>query len=97
MARNGEDTDLGRNTLLGEVKRAPFYAVKVKTTAADTAGGLITNTNSQVLDMDNAPIEGLYAAGSTTSGWTGRYYPGSGTAIGTAIVFGRRAGQHVTK
>lgn len=97
MMRNGKDTDQGRQTGLGEVIKAPFYAAKTVPAACDTAGGLTINTNSQVLNLWKKPIAGLYAAGSTTSGWRGKIYQGSGTAISTAICFGRIAGRNIVK
>lgn len=95
MMRAGEDTDLGRKTGLGEVIKAPFYAAKTVPATCDTAGGLVINKQAEVLDVWNQPIPGLYAAGSTTSGWRGEIYQGSGTAISIAVTFGRVAGENV--
>lgn len=97
MMRAGKDTEQGRKTGLGEVIKAPFYAAKTVPATCDTAGGLTINTKSQVLDLWKKPIPGLYAAGSTTSGWRGKIYQGSGTAISTAICFGRIAGRNIAK
>lgn len=93
MMRNGVDTDFGRSTGMGEVIKAPFYAAKTVPATCDTAGGLIIDTYGRVKNVFNDYIPGLYAAGSTTSGWRGELYPGSGTAVSTAVTFGRRAGQ----
>lgn len=93
MMRNGVDEDFGRATGLGEVITAPFYAAKTVPATCDTAGGLVINTNGQVLSQWGEVIPGLYAAGSTTSGWRGKLYPGSGTAVSVAVTFGRRAGR----
>ena len=49
----------------------------------------------QVLDVNNNPIPGLYAAGMASAGWVGPFYPGSGTALLGAIHFGRKAGKVV--
>lgn len=93
MMRNGKDDDFGRATGLGEVIKAPFYAAKTVPATCDTAGGLITDTFGQVISQWDEAIPGLFAAGSTTSGWRGKLYPGSGTAVSVAVTFGRRAGQ----
>ncbi|MDO4548102.1 MAG: FAD-dependent oxidoreductase [Clostridia bacterium] len=93
MMRNGVDEDFGRASGLGEVVKAPFYAAKTVPATCDTAGGLITNTDGQVKNQWGDIIPGLYAAGSTTSGWRGKLYPGSGTAVSVAVTFGRRAGR----
>ena len=93
MMRNGVDEDFGRSTGMGEVIKAPFYAAKTVPATCDTAGGLVTDTNGQVKNVFGDNISGLFAAGSTTSGWRGELYPGSGTAVSVAVTFGRRAGQ----
>lgn len=93
MMRNGVDADFGRVTGLGEVIKPPFYAAKTVPATCDTAGGLIINTEGEVKNVFGDIIPGLYAAGSTTSGWRGELYPGSGTAVSVAVTFGRRAGQ----
>lgn len=60
-----------------------------------TLGGLKTSADAQVLDADNNPILGLYAAGACASNIAqdGAGYS-SGTCIGEATFFGRRAGAH---
>lgn len=93
MMRNGVDEDFGRSSGLGEVAKPPFYAAKTVPATCDTAGGLVINTNGQVKNQWGDIIPGLYAAGSTTSGWRGKLYPGSGTAVSVAVTFGRRAGR----
>ena len=92
MAAAGVDEDFGRTTNLAPVEVAPFYAAKIVPVTCDSAGGLVVNTNSEVLNWSNEVIPGLYAAGSTTAGWRGDVYPGCGTAITIAIIFGRHAG-----
>lgn len=93
MMRKGVDEDFGRVTGLGEVIKPPFYAAKTVPATCDTAGGLIINTDGEVKNVFGDIIPGLYAAGSTTSGWRGELYPGSGTAVSVAVTFGRRAGK----
>lgn len=60
-----------------------------------TLGGLDVSIDAQVLDNNGNPVEGLYAAGACasniaqdSSGYS------SGTCIGEATYFGRRAGRH---
>lgn len=85
----------GKTVGLGKVERAPFYAAKTVPAICDTAGGLKVDTEMRVSNVYDEPIPGLYAAGSTTGGWRGKLYPGSGTAVSVAIGFGRIAGQSV--
>jgi 3-oxo-5alpha-steroid 4-dehydrogenase len=57
-----------------------------------TTGGLATTTDGEVLDLNGAAIDGLYAAGRTAAGIQagGGYI--SGTSLGDGTYFGRRAG-----
>lgn len=94
--QKGED-EFGKEVGLGEVSKPPFYAAQTVPAICDTAGGLKINTDMQVLNVYDEPIKGLYAAGSTTGGWRGKIYPGSGTAVSIAIGFGRIAGQNAAQ
>lgn len=60
-----------------------------------TLGGLRVNENGQVLTEDNQAIPGLYAAGACASNIAqdSNGYA-SGTCLGEASFFGRRAGKH---
>lgn len=94
MMEKGVDEDFGRKEYLAALNRPPYYAIKCIAATPDTAGGLVVNEDAQVLNWDNEPIPGLYAAGSTTGGWRGDNYPGCGWAISIACIFGRHAGAH---
>jgi len=61
-----------------------------------TLGGLHTLPTGQVLNADGDVIEGLYAAGRTTSGIAAQGYS-SGLSIADATFFGRRAGRHAAE
>ena len=93
--RAGEDPEYGRTLNLIELQ-GPFYACKVETCILDTAGGLVTVPDTtQVLNVWDEPIPGLYAAGMMVGGYRGEMYTGGGTSVSMAITFGRRAGEHV--
>ena len=70
----------------------PFEAYSVGCGITFTFGGLKIDTTSQVLDMDDAPIPGLYAAGELVGGLYYFNYPGS-TGLMAGSVFGRIAGR----
>ena len=61
-----------------------------------TLGGLRTTIDGAVLDVDGAPVPGLYAAGRASHGIHGERYI-SGTSIGDGTFFGRRAGRAVAR
>ena len=60
-----------------------------------TKGGVVTDADSRALREDGSVIEGLYAAGNTSASVMGRTYPGPGSTIGPASVFGVRAARHM--
>lgn len=110
FARSGKDLDFHRgdsaydrvysdpkvkpNPNLGEIAQPPFYAVKVWPGDLGTKGGLLTDEHARVLRPDGSPIPGLYAAGNSSASVMGRTYPGPGSTIGPAMVFGMIAGRH---
>jgi predicted oxidoreductase len=51
-------------------------------------GALRIDAHARVLDRDDRPISGLYAAGADGGG---AYHRGYGGGLGLALVFGRRA------
>jgi tricarballylate dehydrogenase len=71
---------------------APFEAYAVTCGITFTFGGLRTDTNAQVIDVDYVPIPGLYASGEMVGGLFYRNYPG-GTGLMAGSVFGKIAGE----
>jgi succinate dehydrogenase/fumarate reductase flavoprotein subunit len=80
---------------LGLIDRGPFYAVKMESGALGTAGGPKVNGDAQVLDWQDNPIQGLYAAGNATSAVLGEAYGGAGGTLGPGLTFGYIAGRHL--
>jgi succinate dehydrogenase/fumarate reductase flavoprotein subunit len=96
-AQAGKDTEFGKKVGLGTLNNPPFYAAKTVPAVADTAGGLTINTDAQVYDVYGQIIPRLYATGSTTGAWRGKFYAGSGKAVCYAVTFGRIAGKNAAK
>jgi tricarballylate dehydrogenase len=69
----------------------PYEAYAVTCGITFTFGGLAITADAQVLDVDGAPIPGLYAAGEMVGGLFYGNYPG-GTGLAAGSVFGRIAG-----
>jgi fumarate reductase flavoprotein subunit len=59
----------------------------------DTAGPIRINERMKVLDKEDNPIPGFYAAGVVTSGWVGYDYYLFGSALAYCISSGRIAGE----
>jgi 3-oxosteroid 1-dehydrogenase len=103
-AEQGEDPEFGRgstiydksfgdptckpNPALGPIRKAPYYAIPIQLGDLGTKGGLKADHKAQVLDGQDRPIAGLYAAGNATGSPFGLNYPGAGGTIGPAMVFG---------
>lgn len=73
------------------IEDGPFQAFQVGCGVTFTFGGLRVDENAQVLDIDLAPIDGLFAAGELVGGLFYFNYPG-GTGLMAGSVFGRLAG-----
>jgi len=110
FAKNGRDEDFHRgdsaydryysdpsvkpNPSLGPIEKPPFYALKVWPGDLGTMGGLLIDEHARVLRKDGSIIRGLYAAGNNAASVMGRTYPGPGSTIGPAMVFGMIGGRH---
>lgn len=113
FAREGVDKDFQRgrtsydryysdplvkpNPNLGEIKKGPFRAFKIYPGDLNTKGGLIVDEYARVLREDGSVIKGLYAAGNNTASVMGHTYPGPGSTIGPAGVFGWLGGLHASQ
>ena len=100
MAVAGNDTDFGKpaKDMLALV-RPPYYGVTYGGWLLTTMDGLRINENIQVVDMNGAPIEGLYAAGDVAGGFfANNFYPELvvGVAVGKSMTFARHAVLHMT-
>lgn len=69
----------------------PYLAFAVTCGITFTFGGLRTDVNARVLDLNGHAIPGLYAAGELVGGLFYHNYPG-GSGLSAGAVFGRRAG-----
>ena len=110
FAREGKDLDFNRggraydryfgdishhpNPCLGELSKAPYFAVALYPGDVGTYGGLVADEFGRVERKDGGVIEGLYATGNCTAGVTGGCYPGAGASIAASFIFGYRAARH---
>ncbi|MDE0059904.1 MAG: FAD-binding protein [Defluviicoccus sp.] len=100
------DTDLNRfngdpgnrpNPCLAPIAGRPLVAMAVWPADLATSAGLAANADGQVLGQDSAPIPGLYACGNDMASIMAGTYPGPGTTLGPAMVFGYRAAMHAAR
>ncbi|MGI6193582.1 MAG: FAD-dependent oxidoreductase [Christensenellales bacterium] len=99
LCAKGSDDDFGKPAdKMLPLNGTTFAAIKMNPAVTVTYGGLVTDLSSRVLRTDGTAIEGLYAAGEVAfTGLFGTEYPCCGMAIGSAIHFGRIAGQEAAK
>ena len=102
MCDAGKDDKFGKDaSALIPIREAPFYGCaqtlgnRSASPSMVTMTGMMTDLNLNVLDVDYAPIKGLYAAGNSLGGRYGTGYstPCAGNSIGMAVTHGRLAGQ----
>ena len=91
----GDDNNPFPNPSLGPLQAGPFYAMEVVNGAFGTNGGVATDGRARVLDVDNRPIEGPYAAGNTTENAYAAGYPGAGATLGPIMTMGYLAGRAI--
>lgn len=89
------DPTVRPNSCLGPIEQGPFTAYKIVAGDLGTKGGLVTDADSRVLREDGSVIEGLYAAGNTSASVMGHTYPGPGSTIAPASVFGLRGARQM--
>ncbi len=98
LADKGVDEDFGKPAKFMFPIKGPKYAAFYYTPCITvTFGGLETDLCGRVLDKDNKPIPGLFSTGETSpTGIYGTIYPGCGTSIGAAVLWGRVAAMMAT-
>jgi fumarate reductase flavoprotein subunit len=81
------------------LRTPPYYVLKCYQGFLGTIGGIKINHHMEVLNQQDDPIHGLYAAGSITGGWESDTYclRLSGSAFGFALNSGRIAGENAVK
>src|SRR5690625_2113446 len=75
-----------------DYKNRPLIAVKLHILSRKTLGGLQTNLDSQVLNNEGKPIEGLYAVGEVAGfggGGIHGYRSLEGTFLGNCLFTGK--------
>ena len=89
--RTGQSSTLGRPPAM--ITTGPFMAIRLCAGITYTMGGIAIDASGRVLDLNDAPIRGLYAAGSATAGLEGGERSGYVGGLAKALVFGLRAAE----
>ena len=75
------------------ISKPPFLAFPVTCGLTFAFGGVKATTGAEVVDAQDTPIPGLYAAGEMIGGLFFHNYPG-GSGLASGAVFGRIAGEN---
>jgi succinate dehydrogenase/fumarate reductase flavoprotein subunit len=94
LNRFNGDPECRPNPCMRKIGPGPYFAVAVWPADLASSAGLRTDQDARVLDLKHQPIEGLYAIGADAASIFRGSYPGPGTMIGPAMVFGWRAAMH---
>lgn len=86
------DPTVRPNPNLGAIEKGPFMAYELVPGDLGTKGGVVTDEKARVLREDGSVIKGLYAGGNCSASVMGRTYPGPGSTLAPAAVFGYIAG-----
>jgi len=89
--RGTQGIDLPKSNWANKLDTPPYTAYAVTCGVTFTFGGLHVDRDANVLDVEQSPIPGLYAAGELVGGLFFFNYPG-GTGLTSGSVFGRIAG-----
>ena len=94
---NKTDEEFERTTAMeNDLTKPSYYAIQIAPGIHYTMGGVKINTQTEVLNKDSQPIEGLYAAGELVGGLHGNNRIG-GNSVAEIIIFGRQAGQQAAE
>lgn len=94
---NHHDAAFNRTTGMDrDIAAGPFYSIHIAPAVHYTMGGIAINPATQVLNQDERPIAGLFAAGEVVGGLHGNNRIG-GNSIAETVIFGRQAGQQMFK
>ncbi|ASA24793.1 FAD-binding protein [Paenibacillus donghaensis] len=94
--RTGVDTEFGKakEYLLPMGESGPYYAIIAEINNLGSVGGLLVNTQFQVLNDKRVPVQGLYAVGLESEGVLfNDTYVGNGVGIGYSFTSGRLGGE----
>jgi fumarate reductase flavoprotein subunit len=92
-----DETFMKDKKFLKPLKNPPFYAIKLQAGMVEAIGPVRINDCMEVLDKQQDPIQGFYAAGAITSGWCGNDYHLFGSNLGFGTTGGRIAGENAAK
>jgi succinate dehydrogenase/fumarate reductase flavoprotein subunit len=80
---------------LGPLEEPPFYGIELRAGSVGNLGGLVTNSNAQVINTRGETIPGLYGTSNTTALLTHGFTYTSGACQAKSTIFGYIAARHM--
>jgi succinate dehydrogenase/fumarate reductase flavoprotein subunit len=98
-AASGVDTEFSKpaDKMTAYTENGPYYLVSFVPSYCATMGGIKTNTDCQVVDENDTPIEGLYAAGEITHRFMYNRTYIRAASNGSGMTMGRLVGEKLVK
>ncbi len=99
FVKAGKDADFNRPAKFMKeaiADKGPYYIVEQQPRFATTMGGVVTDMNLNVLDKNNKPIKGLFAAGELVGGAMGDDSPPGGN-MAWAMTSGKLAAERAVQ
>lgn len=98
FCHNGYDGDfLKQPRHLIPLETPPYYVFRGFSGIDTGVGGIHVNNQLHVIDGDQRPIRGLYAAGVCTSGWLNKGYAFYGSELSFTLYSDRSAGANAAR
>jgi tricarballylate dehydrogenase len=94
--RSADGLPVPRSNWANRIDEGPFTAYEVTCGVTFTFGGVKITDQGQVVDLNDVPIPGLYAAGEMVGGIFYHNYPGA-SGLTSGAVFGRLAGRRAAE
>lgn len=88
------DPAMKPNPCLRPIGDGPYYAMAVRPADLASSAGLAGDEFGRILDEAGNPIPGLFACGNDLASIFRGTYPGPGTTLGPALVFGWRVAKY---
>lgn len=91
------NADFSPGPVLGPLEKPPYYGIELQLGSVGTLGGLVTNSNAQVINSQGDMIPGLYGTSNTAAFLTHGFMYTSGACQSKSLIFGYIAAQHMAK
>ena len=94
---NRRSVDGKPSPVLGPLESGPYYGIELRIGSVGNLGGLVVNTDAQVINTQGEIIPGLYGTSNTTALLSHGFTYTSGSCQAKSMIFGYIAARHMAK